>query len=1149
MKKNVLLAFVLMLLSTAVVMEFIRPVVAQGTIYIRANGSVDPPTANITSVDNVTYTFTDNIIDSIVVQKDNIVVDGARYTLQGPGSGSGIDLSERSNVTIKNTEIKAFGCGIYLWKSSNNTISGNNITDNSDGILLDGYSNNNTISGNNIRENSDGILLDDSSNNNSVYGNNITSSEWNGIWLADSANNNTISGNDIINSKYGIVLVGFSNNNSVSGNSIANNGYGIWLEYSSNNTIYVNNITNNNNGIYLYYSSNNVLRNNNLTGNDYSFGVSGQELSHFVHDVDSSNTVNGKPIYYWVNRQNMEIPPDAGYVALVNSANITIKELELKNNRQGILLANSNNSRITDNNIINSKYGIVLVGFSNNNSVSGNSIANNGYGIWLEYSSNNKFYHNNFVNNTEQVHIETSWYANFWDYGYPSGGNFWSDYAGVDLYSGPNQSETGIDGIGDKPHIIDNNVDHYPLMHPWSYLPVHNINTGLGYASIQEAIKANETLYRHTIFVEAGTYVENVVVNKAISLIGEDRYNTIINGNGTGNVIEVTVGNVNIIGFTIQNSGSTYLESGIYIGGLNTGNNISYNIITDNEAGIHLVESSNNTISGNNIRDNKYGIYVWLSSNNSVHHNNFMDNTKQVNSDNSTNVWDDGYPSGGNYWSDYEVRYPDATEIDDSGIWDTPYVIDEHNQDNYPLMSPLGDVQPPVANAGPDLTVNVGTTVTFDGSKSVDDVAIKSYVWTFTDITPQTLTGIQPNYTFNNVGDFEVTLNVSDHAGNWDTDMVTITVLAQYTLTIYSSPSGVTFAVGDVFRTTLWSGVYVENTSVSLIMSEIHIVGDAKYYWNQWSDGNTSRSRTVIMTTNITLTAYYTGPYHELTVTSSPMTDITFTINGTSQTTPSTEWLLEDSYTLEMPETYDGYVWSRWLEDGDPNRIKTFTMNTNILLTAVFTPPDTIPPTISIISPENKTYTVNNVPLTFTVNELTSWIGYNLDGQMNITIGGNTTLTSLFDGPHYVVVYANDTFGNIGASNTVHFTVDTVSPNIVILSPENKAYATSSVLLSLTVDEAPLWMGYSLDGRANVTITANTTLSELSDGSHSIIVYAKDKAGNIGASEMVYFSIETQQAEPFPMWVISVIVIIAVVGTALLAYFAKVKKTSEKVKR
>ena len=147
-----------------------------------------------------------------------------------------------------------------------------------------------------------------------------------------------------------------------------------------------------------------------------------------------------------------------------------------------------------------------------------------------------------------------------------------------------------------------------------------------------------------------------------------------------------------------------------------------------------------------------------------------------------------------------------------------------------------------------------------------------------------------------------------------------------YTLTIWSSPSGVTFAVDNVSHTTPSSRTYGEGASVSLIMPEIYTVGDARYYWNQWSDGKTSRSRTVTMDTDITLTAYYAEPYYELIVASSPITGITFTVDGVPKTTLYTEWLPEGSYSLIMPETHNGYVWSHWLEDGDPNRTKTITL-------------------------------------------------------------------------------------------------------------------------------------------------------------------------------------------------------------------------------
>lgn len=113
---------------------------------------------------------------------------------------------------------------------------------------------------------------------------------------------------------------------------------------------------------------------------------------------------------------------------------------------------------------------------------------------------------------------------------------------------------------------------------------------------------------------------------------------------------------------------------------------VSGNNITDNDYGVSLHEFFNNTVSGNNITNNNYGAYIWNSSYNKFHHNNFINNTNQVYSELSANTWDDGYPSGGNYWSDYVDKYPNSSELNGSGLWDTPYVIDSYNQDNYPKI-------------------------------------------------------------------------------------------------------------------------------------------------------------------------------------------------------------------------------------------------------------------------------------------------------------------------------------------------------------------------------------------------------------------------------------------------------------------------------
>ncbi len=250
----------------------VQKVETSGTVYIRADGSVDPETAPIQRDGNL-YTFTDDIFDGIVVEKDNIVIDGAGYTLQGTGAdySEGIDLTGRSNVAIKNMEIRAFWDGIWLQESSNNRIYENHIT----ATIVEGIglfsSSNNHIYGNNIAANDGtGIALYDSSDNH-VYGNSITDN-YIGIFLSYSLGegcfDNTIYGNNIaINKGYGIQLQ-CSSGNSVYENRVTDNWSGVILEAGSdNNSVYRNNITNNFEGIGLYTSENNTICHNNFVNN------------------------------------------------------------------------------------------------------------------------------------------------------------------------------------------------------------------------------------------------------------------------------------------------------------------------------------------------------------------------------------------------------------------------------------------------------------------------------------------------------------------------------------------------------------------------------------------------------------------------------------------------------------------------------------------------------------------------------------------------------------------------------------------------------------------------------------------------------------------------------------------------------------------
>jgi len=204
---------------------------------------------------------------------------------------------------------------------------------------------------------------------------------------------------------------------------------------------------------------------------------------------------------------------------------------------------------------------------------------------------------------------------------------------------------------------------------------------------------------------------------------------------------------------------------------------------------------------------------------------------------------------------------------------------------------------------------------------------------------------------------------------------------------------------------------------------------------------------------------------------------------------------------------------------------------------------DTQPPNISLLSPQDKIYNTTEIPLTFTANEKIKWAGYSADGQSNVTISGNHTLTGLADGTHSIVVFAYDSIGNTASSAQVLFTIDTMPPEILLLSPQNQTYDTAELLLNFTLNETASWMGYSLDGQETVTVDGNMTLSGLTVGSHNITVYATDSVGNMGSSETVYFSIP----EPLPtMWIAAAVAIMATGGVTFLIYFKRSKKASKK---
>jgi len=146
---------------------------------------------------------------------------------------------------------------------------------------------------------------------------------------------------------------------------------------------------------------------------------------------------------------------------------------------------------------------------------------------------------------------------------------------------------------------------------------------------------------------------------------------------------------------------------------------------------------------------------------------------------------------------------------------------------------------------------------------------------------------------------------------------------------------------------------------------------------------------------------------------------------------------------------------------------------------------DITAPAISILSPENKTYATSSIPLTFTVNEATSWIGYSLDSQENVTIAGNTTLTGLLEGTYSLVIYANDTVGNMGSSSTVCFTINQTQTFHIVLGSIDYMVTmrSNSTITDFVFNQTLTQVSFNVNGTHGAVGFCNVTIAKsLLDG-------------------------------------------------------------------
>ena len=388
-------------------------------------------------------------------------------SVSGSG-GAGIFVAQSDNTIIRgNSVAQNGGAGISLDMSTNTTVTGNTVSLTRIGIDLF-YSLDTTITENTVSAGDFGIKVGENSNNATIVDNAISVPSFSAIDVSLELTKNVVMVNNMM-SRGGIYIFGDSlqhwNTHIIAS---SNTVIGKPVRYLKNSTGGLNGseagqvIMANCSGInvgnldvsgvhtafQIGFSDDNVIMRNHLHGNFYGMAI----FSSSGNTV-TQNTIHGNAAFG---------------IRLENSTNHEIANNTYHGNGfHGIDLKYSSNNTIRSNTVSSHGNDAISLWKSDNNIIVENVIVNNNRGVHLSVSKGNQVHHNSMIGNGVQADDDLFNQKNVWDDGYPSGGNYWSDYVGVDTRRGPNQDQPGSDAIGDAEYFIAvDNRDRYPLMFP-----------------------------------------------------------------------------------------------------------------------------------------------------------------------------------------------------------------------------------------------------------------------------------------------------------------------------------------------------------------------------------------------------------------------------------------------------------------------------------------------------------------------------------------------------------------------------------------------------------------------------------------------------------------------------------------------------------